>query len=96
MSDTPANADPFNIEDRLARFRAENDRLREETLKLIAEQRKLIAESQKFAAEDAKLFREAIKLERDRSLALWAVATIAMGAGAALVAAGAALFKLLG
>ena len=51
-------------------------------------------ESDKFHAEQRKLIAEASKLERDRAFLPWTV--VALGAGAALFAAGAGFVKLIG
>lgn len=63
---------------RIARARAETEKLSEET-------RKLVAEAHKLAAERDKLAAEALKLHRDRVLAPWQVAVGTLGGVAALV-----------
>lgn len=88
MSDIPV----FDLREQVARM----DRMLEEAGKLSAERLKLDAERLKLESERMKLEAERGKLDRDRSLAPWIIVTTAMGTGAALFAAGAALFKLLG
>ena len=88
MSDVPA----FDLREQVARI----DRLLEESGKLSAERLKLDAERLKLESERMKLEAERGKLDRDRTLAPWAIVVTAMGTGAALFAAGATLFKILG
>lgn len=62
----------------------------------LAEAPKLRAESEKFIAEQRKLIAESQKLERERGLMPWQIVVTALGAGAALFAAGGAFVKLIG
>jgi len=78
-------ATELNIKDILARI----DRQQEETRKFVSEQHKLMAEANKFTAESAKL-------TRDRDLAPWQLLLAALGAGAAVFAAGGAFLKFIG
>lgn len=55
-----------------------------------------LEETRKFSAEQHKLTEEAIKLSREARLAPWQLTFTGFGAGAAVVAAIAALIKLLG
>lgn len=71
-------------------------KLAAEEMKLRAEELKLRAEETKFRAEELKLRFEGLKLQRDRDIAPWQIVLTAMGAGAALIAAGAGLAKILG
>lgn len=75
---------PFDVREQLARI----DKMRAETLKIQEELQKVIANT-------LKAQREAIKVEQDTRFAPWTIAATALGAGAALMAAGAALAKLL-
>jgi hypothetical protein len=64
--------------------------------KFQAETEKLLAESRKFRVEREKRGAAAGKLQRDRMLAPWAIVVTAIGTGAALFAAGAGFWKVLG
>ncbi len=55
----------------------------------------MIAETAKLNAETTKFTAEATKLRRDRVLSPWQVAFTGMGAGAAILAAGAAIGGIL-
>ncbi len=72
------------------------DRAIAEHSRFQAETDKLVAESRKYHAEQDKLAAEAAKLQGDRMLVPWAIVVTAMGAGAALFAAGAGFWKVLG
>jgi len=63
---------------------------------LVARIERSQAETEKFAAEQRKLIAESQKFDRERGLMPWQIVVTALGAGAALFAAGAAFFKLLG
>jgi hypothetical protein len=54
------------------------------------------AETRKFVAEQGKLQAEDLKLQRDRRLLPVTVIATLLGAGAAIFAAGAGFFKLVG
>jgi hypothetical protein len=88
MSDVPV----FDVREQVARI----DRMLEESGKQSAERLKLDAERLKLESERMKLEPERGKLDRGRTLAPWAIVTTAMGAGAALFAAGATFFKFFG
>lgn len=80
LSDDP----PFDIREQLARI----DKMRAETLKLQEELQKVVAET-------LKANRDAVKVQQDTRLAPWTVGFAGVGTGAALLAAGAGLAKLL-
>ena len=90
MSDV--SADTLDWKEQVARI----DRAQEETRKFVREAHKLMAEEQKLYSEERKLLAEDRKLQRDRGLAPWQIVVTAMGAGAALFAAGAAFVKVFG
>lgn len=71
-------------------------RSQEETRKFTQEAHKLTAEAMKLQAEELKVRAEDMKLRRDRIMAPWQIVVTAMGAGAALFAAGAAFIKVFG
>lgn len=75
---------PFDIREQLARI----DKMRAETLKLQDE-------LQKVAAETLKANREAARVAQETRLAPYTLLLTGLGAGAALIAAGAGLAKLL-
>ena len=83
MATVPNDA-PFDVREQLARI----DKMRAETLKLQDE-------LQKIAAETPKTNRDAIKVAQDTKLAPYTLLFTGLGAGAALIAAGAGLAKLL-
>lgn len=62
----------------------------------LAEAPKLRAESEKFIAEQRNLIAESQKLDRERGMLPWQIVITALGAGAALFAAGGAFVKLIG
>jgi hypothetical protein len=72
---------PFDVREQLARI----DHMIAETQTFQIEQLKPQSELQKYLAEQTKLFAESRKLDRDRSVAPWQIAVVAMGGLAALL-----------